>query len=168
MRSTDGRASVVEATAASGVQPHGAGRTVWGRGGWRRAWWLAALLALPSPSGACAANPTQCICTQEFRVYGLTVIDEAQRPVSDVSIEVRVVRTRQRLESTYEELPTPGTYWIVDDGMRERFRPGGDEVRVTGSKGSLGFEATFEFAVDDCYCHVQKLAGPDTVVIRPR
>jgi hypothetical protein len=40
-------------------------------------------------------------------------------------------------------------------------------VRVTGVKGDASFSADFVFAVPDpCRCHVEQLAGPDTVVVR--
>lgn len=125
---------------------------------------MVSLMAVRSFS--CSNATENCVCTAEFRVYGLTVVDEAGEPVNEVSLEVVNLRTDRRLVSLFLGMPTPGTFWIVDDTMRDEFRVGGDSVRVTGTSGSLSFVTGFRFSVDECGCHVHKLAGPDTVTIR--
>lgn len=117
-------------------------------------------------SNSCTTASENCVCTDEFRVYGLTVVDEAGEPVNEVSLEVVNLRTDRRLVSLFLGMPTPGTFWIVDDTMRDEFRVGGDSIRVTGASGPLSFVTGFRFSVDECGCHVQKLTGPDTVTIR--
>lgn len=127
-------------------------------------------LCVPIAIGAfltsCSTSVQNCVCTQEFRAYGLTVVDPAGEPVSDVSLEIVNLRTGRELMPTFLGFPAPGTYWIADDSMREEFTVGGDSVRVTGTKDTGSFETGFRFAADECGCHVEKLAGPDTVTMQ--
>ena len=57
---------------------------------------------------------------------------------------------------------TPGQYVVYSDGLGAS--PSGDDVTVRGTRGELAFEAAFRFARG--VCHVQKVAGPDTVTLR--
>lgn len=107
-----------------------------------------------------------CVCTREFRLYSLTVVDDQGDPVDGVTLEVVNLRTGEALTSGFLGLATPGTYWIVDDSMIDAFSVDGDSVRVTGTKDPLSFETGLRFATDACGCHVHKVAGPDTVTIR--
>ena len=116
---------------------------------------------------ACDDPAGQCVCTEEFRTYLVTVIDESGVPVSDVTITRTNLRTGMTFEPTWLGMPVPGTYPVADDGLLDEFSSEGDLVRVTGEKAGATFEAQYEFAVPDpCRCHVDKLAGPDTVTIR--
>jgi hypothetical protein len=124
------------------------------------------LVLIGAQATSCSTGFEDCVCTEEFRVYGLTVVDDDGAPVNDASLEVVNLRTDRQLVSTFLGLPTSGTYWIVDDSMLDEFTVDGDSVEVTGTNDGLSFRTGFRFAVDECGCHVQKLAGPDTVTIR--
>lgn len=118
-----------------------------------------AILACDDPAGHCA-------CTEEFRTFHITVLDDTGSPVPDVTITRTNQRTGQVLEPTWLGMTVWGTYLVADDGLLEAFSPDGDVVRVTGQKDGAAFQANFVFAVPGpCRCHVDKLAGPDTVTI---
>jgi hypothetical protein len=115
---------------------------------------------------ACDDPVGQCVCTEEFRTYLVTVVDDARQPLSDVTITRTNLRTGAVFEPTWLGMPVPGTYLVADDGLLDEFSSDGDLVRVTGEKDGATFEAQFEFAVPEpCRCHVDKLTGPDTVTI---
>jgi hypothetical protein len=115
---------------------------------------------------ACDDPAGQCLCTEEFRTFPVTVVDATGAPVSDVTITRTNMRTGAVFEPTWLGMPVPGTYVVADDGLLDEFSSDGDLVQVTGEKDGATFEAQFEFAVPDpCRCHVDKLAGPDTVTI---
>ena len=116
---------------------------------------------------ACDDQSSQCACTEEFRTYPVTVVDEAGDPATEVQLTRTNLRTGEVFEPTWLGQPVPGTYLVADDGLTDEFSGDGDTVRVEGEQGAASFTALFEFAVDEpCRCHVEKLAGPDTVLIR--
>jgi hypothetical protein len=117
--------------------------------------------------GACDDQSSQCACTEEFRTYPVTVVDEAGDVATDVVLNRTNLRTAQVFEPTWLGQHVPGTYLVADDGLVYEFSIDGDSVRVDGQQGVAAFTAFFEFAVTGpCRCHVEKLSGPDTVVIR--
>ena len=116
---------------------------------------------------ACEDPASQCVCTEEFRSYPVTVVDAAGDPATDVTLTRTNLRTSEVLEPTWLGQSVPGTYLVADDGLIDAFSSEGDTVRVTGVQGAATFAADFVFAAPEpCRCHVDKLAGPDTVVIR--
>lgn len=129
----------------------------------RLTWVVGVLLG----AAGCADLFTNCVCTQEFRTYSLTIVDSLGAAIPDVEVTVRNLRSGRTLVPLNGGVPgTPGTYVIADDSMRDEFTRGGDDVRVTGEKGGLQVQVPFRFAVDECKCHVIKLSGPDSVVMK--
>jgi hypothetical protein len=120
------------------------------------------LLAL----AACGDDPaSQCACTEEFRIFSVAVLDDASQPVSDAALTVTNLRTGRALTSGWLGQLVPGSYVIADDGMLEEFSDAGDRVRVEGQASAGSFTVEFTFAPDACRCHLQRVSGPDTVVI---
>jgi len=120
------------------------------------------LLAL----AACVDDPaSQCVCTEEFRVFSVAVLDDASQPVPDAQLTITNLRTGRVLTSGWLGQLAPGSYVVADDGMLDEFSGEGDMVRVEGQASAGSFTADFVFAPDACGCHLQRVAGPDTVVI---
>ena len=135
--------------------------------------WLASTLAAASLGGACGNlgdtgdPPTgnDCACTEEFRTFTLTVVDEFIVPVSDVTLTEIIVRTGEHIGFLNPEV-APGVYKILDDSFKDRISQSGDRIRVNGSKSGVGvFQTDFVFDTGLCRCHVNKVSGPDTAVI---
>jgi hypothetical protein len=127
---------------------------------------LLALALVVAPSPGCDDPLAACACTEEFRVFTVTVLDDASQPASGVVLTRTNLRTGRVLEPGWLGLLAPGVYEVVDDGLLEEFSSDGDVVRVTGTQGSGSFTADFVFATPDpCRCHVVRITGPDTVVI---
>ena len=125
------------------------------------------LAAVASTGQACTDPVQQCVCTEDFRVYPVTVVDIAGQPVSDVALIRTHVLTGTVLEPTWLGMLASGIYIVADDGLIDLFSSEGDVVRVTGGNGSASFQADFVFAVPDpCRCHVEQRAGLDTVVVQ--
>jgi hypothetical protein len=125
------------------------------------------LIAALAGASACADGPAaQCqVCTEEFRVFTLAVLDDAAQPVPDGNLTVTNLRSGRTLVSGWLGQVAPGFYIIVDDGMLREFSSQGDAVRVEGRTQAGSFTADFVFAPDACRCHMQRIAGPDTVMI---
>jgi hypothetical protein len=128
---------------------------------------LPSLLLVAAALAGCDDEPTGgCACTEEFRTFTVTVLDDAMQPAQGVTLTRTNLRTGRVLEPGWLGLLVPGTYLVTDDGDRDEFSSAGDTVRVTGTQPGASFTADFVFAVPDpCRCHVVRLAGPDTVTI---
>lgn len=116
---------------------------------------------------ACYDPQSPCACTEEFRTYPVSVVDDTGALVADIAITRLHVRTGAVLVPGWSGILEPGVYVVADDAMRDAFSSHGDTVRVTGMKEGKTFSADFVFAVPEpCRCHVELRHGPDTVVIR--
>lgn len=109
---------------------------------------------------SCSEEPYA--CTDEFVTYTVTVLAPDGEPADSVRIEVR-----EEDEEIYpcdeflcDELQT-GSYIIMHDGFFDELTKTGEVILVEGTKGDFHFEEEYVFGRDKC--HVQKLAGPDTV-----
>ncbi len=128
-------------------------------GGWI-AWGLLLAAAVASCSGSEPATP--CLCTLEFRIFRVTVVDAGGEPAEGVSISVRRVSDGAVLtENSF--LGLPGVYVILTDGNIDDVSEDGTTVEVVGTLEDMGFRAEYVFDRDACRCHVNKLSGPDTV-----
>jgi len=117
-------------------------------------------------AGGCDDATGTCACTEEFRAYLVMVLDDAMQPANGVTLTRTDLRTGKVLEPTWLGMPVPGAYVVVDDGLAGEFSSAGDTVRVVFAQGGSTHTEDFEFAVPaPCFCHVEKLAGPDTVVM---
>lgn len=121
-----------------------------------------ALIAL-----ACGdSTDSTCACTEEFRYFTVTVLDDASQPAQNVTLVRTNLRTGKVLEPGFLGMLTPGTYLVADDGLLDEFSSTGDTVRVVGTQTGVAFSADFVFAASaPCRCHVELRSGPDTVVI---
>lgn len=126
------------------------------------------ILALALATGISCQGPTtsRCACTEEFRYFTVTVLDDALQPADNVTLTRTNLRTGEVLEPGWLGLLAPGTYLVADDGLLDEFSNAGDTLRVVGTQNGASFTADFVFAVPaPCRCHVELRAGPDTVVI---
>jgi len=119
-------------------------------------------------TGLTCNDPTssRCACTEEFRFFTVTVLDDALQPAQNVTLQRTNLRTGKVLEPGWLGLLTAGTYLVADDGLLGEFSSAGDTLRVVGTQGGASFTADFVLAVPGpCRCHVELRAGPDTVII---
>jgi hypothetical protein len=112
---------------------------------------------------ACSSEDEPCLCTEEFRMIAVTVVDGGGAPVDGATVAVM-------REINGDALPfgapghMPGMYVVYDDSRTASTRPG-ESIRVTGSKDALTFDGVIQVTVDlPCRCHISKAGGPDTLV----
>lgn len=102
-------------------------------------------------------------CTDEFVMHSVTVMNPDNNPADSVDITVTNNESGEIYpcgEYLCEEVQE-GTYTIMHDGFLENLDEDGEIVTVEGMKDNLQFREEFEFRGG--VCHVEKLAGPDTV-----
>ena len=126
-----------------------------------------AVTAIVLGSAACEDLVSGCACTEEYWAYPVTVVDGSGSPVPDLTLTRTNLRTGRVLQPGWLGLLIPGVYLVADDGMLDAFSSEGDTLRVAGSKLGTTIVADFVFAVPEpCRCHVDLLAGPDTILVR--
>ncbi len=104
-------------------------------------------------------------CTLEFRVASVAEVDAQDRPVTDATVTTRLVRTGAVVVPTSFIDLLPGSYVILDDGAVSLIQ-GREAFRVTVTRpGGASVEAVFLFEAPGG-CHIEKVAGPDTLLVR--
>lgn len=126
---------------------------------------LAFLTTLAMPACRESAAPAGLACTENFAIQTVAVRDGAGALVTDATVLTTLVRTGARITPQTLALMSPGNYVILDDGATAVLRRAGDQARVTGTSARGAFSANYEFDVPGG-CHIRKLSGPDTVVVR--
>ena len=104
-----------------------------------------------------------CLCTEEFRSFTVTVFDGAGAPVEGMSLTVTRTRDGFEYPAGHDLGFTPGTYSILDDGAK-RDVGAAEAVQVVATKNGVSVTGSYVFSTDDCMCHINKVSGPDTLV----
>lgn len=121
---------------------------------------FALLLFFPSCS-----DINDCACTMEFRQITVLVIDEMNNPVTGLMTSVKD-ESGKTFEFIQDPFFFPGYYTVMDDNATQEFSPIPKLILFEGTKDSLRVFADFFINTDDCFCHIQKVSGPDTLVLR--
>ena len=112
-------------------------------------------------ASACENEPLA--CTEEFRIYGVYVIDTAGVKMPGLDHSVTIANSGQRIgvDSTIAP-PADGWYPLISDAEGGLLGPTGALVLFSATDGAVTAEGDFLFVAGAC--HVEKLSGPDTVV----
>lgn len=106
-------------------------------------------------------------CTAEFVIIDLTVLELNGAPADSVQMVVANANTGEAYDLCSEDPSLceggfiHGDYVIMHDGLFEEINSDEEPAIVVGIKQDLRFSQRFVFRSGPC--HVQKLAGPDTV-----
>lgn len=112
---------------------------------------------------------SDCVCDLMAKAYSVHVRDAAG-PVDSAQVRIYRVSDGADLTATLgdgDSFRMPGTAVIFTDAITSKIPRGGSMVvRAKVTKGAESGEALYTVATDDCRCHFEKTAGPDTLVIR--
>jgi len=115
----------------------------------------------------CANEQPDCVCSAEFRMYLVTVIDTLGNPVDSLQTEITNSRGK---EFVFDKLEPPpqlqGAYYVMTDGYQKDFSTNPEKIIFKGSKNDLDITAEYFFNSDECGCHVYKVSGPDTLILK--
>ncbi len=106
-----------------------------------------------------------CICTEEFKVYTVKVIDRNKRPLDSLRVRIYNPSTGRDfdIEQTYAPYES-GVYVVMTDAYTHSLQEGGEAVIFEAENDTLSASGQFYFTTDDCRCHVEKISGPDTLM----
>ena len=114
---------------------------------------------------ACSSQTIEgCLCGTTFLEAIVIVVNTQGEPVTGVAITVTRVDTGESLEFEQTGL-SPGIYIILDDRSAPVLDEAGEVIRVDGTKGAASFTQDYVFGTDSCRCHIQRVSGPDSVVM---
>lgn len=113
------------------------------------------------------------VCTDELRIYTVAVMDMQGEPADSVRVEVSSRETGEELDICGEEDICSvhghghnGIYVIMHDGFFGEISEVEERLLVVGTREELQFSEEFVFRSGEC--HVEKLAGPDTVSLESK
>ena len=122
-------------------------------------------MALLLSAAGCGAGSDVTVCTANFAYFGVTVVDASNQPVSASWVVSDTVRRTGRALSITQAGASTSYPAIFSDNNLHDVSEGGDSVRVTGVGAGRSFGAWYQFGSAGG-CHIQRIAGPDTVVAR--
>ena len=124
-------------------------------------------LTIPFINSCDDENYPDCVCSEEFRMYYVIVIDTLGNPVDSLQT---TVTNEKGTEYTFNGfLPPPylqGAYLVMTDGYQNDFGTRPVKIFFSRIKNDLEVGGEYLFNTDKCFCHVYKLAGPDTLVLK--
>lgn len=114
---------------------------------------------------SCTHEYIDCLCSQEFRSITIFVTDVSNDPVTGLDVSIK---DEQGKIYTFPQEPPfmPGIYIIMTDNNLFDFSIYPKKIIFEGTKDSLFVRAEFFINTDKCKCHINKVNGPDTLILR--
>jgi hypothetical protein len=106
-----------------------------------------------------------CPCTMEFRMITVVVVDTSNNLVLGLATTVK--DDSGKVYDVYNDpLFFPGHYTVMDDNYVSELSTQPKRFLFTGVKDSLTVNGEFFVNTDKCKCHIEKVSGPDTLILR--
>ncbi|MBL4676304.1 MAG: hypothetical protein JKY70_08900 [Mucilaginibacter sp.] len=107
------------------------------------------------------------MCTQIFASIGTQFVDANGNNINVTDIKVTNLRTKKDIEPKGVIDPgfSPAYVTIVTDANKKELSTDGDDVKVTAIYNNKKSETIFKIS-GGCNCHVEKLSGPEKIVIK--
>lgn len=117
---------------------------------------------------SCSEIDKDCLCTEEYRTYLVTVVDTLGVPVDSLNI---TIKDKDGDELDVQQEPYylgEGKYTVLNDSFTHIMCTCGtaQAIYFSATDGSKIANGEFMFNTDDCKCHINKVSGPDTLVMR--
>ena len=117
---------------------------------------------------SCSEIDKDCACTEEFRSYLVTVVDTLGIPVGSLTVTIKD-KDGDELDVQQDQYFTnEGKYMILTDSFTHIMCACGTPQKIyfSATDGSRTANGEFMFNTDECKCHINKVSGPDTLVLR--
>ncbi len=126
---------------------------------------------------AYAQKPSSCMCSANFAMVTLSLVDAKGAPVQDATVRVRRVRTGSARDVTAD---LPGIYTIADDMLRDSLRADGEPFEISvrrhrrtqrvttmiGTRAPSKSGSKASASAGNCRCHVMRISGAERLVLR--
>ena len=117
---------------------------------------------------SCSTVDKDCLCTEEYRFFLVTVVDTLGVPVDSLTVTIRD-KDGDELDVVQESYAFgPGKYTVLNDSFTQMFCSCTTPERIyfSATDGSRIATGEYLFNTDNCKCHINKVEGPDTLVLR--
>ena len=117
---------------------------------------------------SCSTVDEDCMCTEEYRFFLVTVVDTLGVPVDSLDVTIRD-KDGDELNVLQDSHPFgAGKYTVLNDSFTEMFCACGTTQKVyfSATDGSRITKGEFMFITDECRCHINKISGPDTLILK--
>jgi hypothetical protein len=119
-------------------------------------------------TSSCSTVDKDCICTEVFMTSTVMIIDSNGVPVDSLSVTVKDKDgNKLNIEQDFFQF-VPGRYIGLNDGFLNllcgKLLP--QKFFFSATDGSKTISAEYLYHTDDCCCHINKVEGPDTLVLR--
>lgn len=105
-----------------------------------------------------------CICTLEFRMITVEVIDLLNRPLTDLQTKTIIARGKT-VDPLYKKLDfQPNVYVIADDSNVHLFSTAPTQVTFIINDSIKSKSYDFALNTDECKCHIYKVSGPAKII----
>lgn len=114
---------------------------------------------------SCTSDSLDCVCTDDFRSITVVVVDTLNIPVSGL---ISTIEDESGKMYLFPQEPPffPGQYTIMNDSYVHDFSSVPKMILFTAENDSLEVGAQYLINADPCICHINKVSGPDTLVLR--
>ena len=117
---------------------------------------------------SCSTVDKDCLCTEEYRFFLVTVVDTLGVPVDSLTVTIRD-KDGDELDVVQESYAFgPGKCTVLNDSFTQMFCACGTSQKIyfSATDGNRVAAGEFLFNTDECKCHINKVEGPDTLVLR--
>ncbi len=118
------------------------------------------LLIFPS----CTTETENCICSEEFRSISVLITNESGDPLEGLT--TTVMDEKGKLYILQNNTPLSGYYTVMSDKYVQDFSTAAKKILFTAASDSGSANGQYFINTDKCRCHILKLSGPDTLVIK--
>lgn len=117
---------------------------------------------------SCSVLEDDCLCTTEYRYYLVTVVDTLGAPVDSLTVSVKDKNGSELNISQENQIFGSGNYIVFNDSFTSMFVSVTDTEKIifTAADGVRNVIGEYLFDTDRCRCHINKISGPDTLVIK--
>ena len=117
---------------------------------------------------SCSTVDEDCMCTEEYRFFLVTVVDTMGVPVDSLTIMIKDKDGDELDVQQQDQIFGPGKYTVLDDSFTKMFvSPAvSEKVTFTATDGTRNVTGEYLFNTDKCRCHINKVSGLDTLVLR--
>ncbi|MBE0538279.1 MAG: hypothetical protein IH620_01095 [Ignavibacterium sp.] len=117
---------------------------------------------------SCSIVDEDCLCTTEYRYALVTVVDTIGVPVDSLAVTIKD-KDGNKLDVQQEpDIFSAGKYIVLNDSFTQMFcsctKP--EKIHFSATDGNRVTIGEFLFNTDECKCHINKVEGPDTLVLR--
>lgn len=114
---------------------------------------------------SCINDANDCPCTMEFRMVTVVVVDSVNNPVKGLLTNVKD-QFGKEYDFSNEDPFFEGHYIVMSDNYVHDFSVVPKAVIFNGRKDNLEVNAAFMISADRCNCHIDKVSGPDTLMLK--